>query len=159
MTPRQLWGDTRGGVLVEAAVTMSLLLALTFGVIQVGYLMWIQSALQHGVEMAARCASASDAAIAAQNGAVITACYTNSNTPGASNNQTGVEQYASQQSYGLNPPTSTFTHPAPAGPTWCDVNDVVSGNQVSASYTFSFMTSYFFKQASLTLTAQSCYPG
>jgi hypothetical protein len=66
------------------------------------------------------------------------------------------ELYASQQSYGLNPPTSTFTA---TGPTACDANSVVSGNLVKASYPFSYLTSYFFKQASLTLKAQSCYPG
>jgi len=59
MTQQRLWGDTQGAVLVEVSITISLFLALTFGVIQVGFLMWILSALQHGAEMAARCASAS----------------------------------------------------------------------------------------------------
>ena len=148
MTQQRLWGDTRGAVLVEVSITISLFLALTFGVIQVGFLMWILSALQHGAEMAARCASASDAAIlAGQNLAVNpTNCY-NSNGNAVAN-QTSVQQYAAQQSYGLNPAPATFTVSTPA-----------CGNEVSASYAFSYLTSYFFSSASLTLSAQSCYPG
>ncbi len=148
MTRRQLWGDTGGAALVEVSITIALLLALTFGAIQVGFLIWIRNALQHGVEMAARCASASDAAIlAGQNlAANPTNCY-NSNGNAVAN-ATGVQQYAAQQAYGLNPAPATFT-----------VTTLACGNEVSASYPFSYLTSYFFSTNSLTLTAQSCYPG
>ena len=32
------------------------------------------------------------------------------------------------------------------------------GNEVTASYTFVYLTQYIFSKPSLTLTAQSCYP-
>jgi hypothetical protein len=57
-----------------------------------------------------------------------------------------VQSYAAQQSFGLNPPASAFTLPTPS-----------CGNQVSASYTLQFLTTYFGLPA-VTLTAQSCFP-
>jgi Flp pilus assembly protein TadG len=59
---------------------------------------------------------------------------------------TDIQSYAAQQALGLNPPASTFTVTTPT-----------CGNQVSASYTFDFITKYF-GLPSLTLGAQSCFP-
>jgi Flp pilus assembly protein TadG len=59
---------------------------------------------------------------------------------------TDIQSYAAQQALGLNPPTSTFAVTTPA-----------CGNQVSANYTFSFITTYF-GLTSLTIAAQSCFP-
>jgi Flp pilus assembly protein TadG len=69
---------------------------------------WTQIGLQHGAEMAARCAT-------------INATLCPTNDPAA------IASYAAQQAYGLSLPTSTFTYSTPA-----------CGNQVNASYTFVF---------------------
>jgi Flp pilus assembly protein TadG len=129
MNLQRLGGDTQGATSVEFAATMPLFLMLTFGVVVAGWLLWIELSLQHAVEMAARCASVNT-----------TVC----------NNTSNIQNFAVQNSYGLNPPASTFTVSAPPVST--------CGNQVSASYTFNYLTNYFFSGASLTLTAQSCYP-
>jgi len=50
------------------------------------------------------------------------------------------------ESFGLSIPSSTFTVTTPA-----------CGNQVNASYVYSFIT-MAFGSPSVTLTAQSCYP-
>ena len=133
----QLLRDTQGATAVELAATVPLFLLLTFGVIVAGWMMWIEVSLQHAVEMAARCASADAAAQAA--GASPTRC----------NNTTNIQNFAVTNSYGLNPPASTFTVASP---------DPACGKQVSASYTFNYLTSHFFSAASLTIRAQSCYP-
>ena len=44
-------------MLVEFTVTLPLFLLLTFGMLQAGLLLYTQVGLQHGVEVAARCAS------------------------------------------------------------------------------------------------------
>lgn len=124
-----LRSDTGGATAVEFAVMAPLFLALTFGVIEVGLLMWILLGLQHGVEMAARCATINT-----------TLCNTTSE----------IQDFAAQNAYGLNPAPATFTVSAPpASP---------CGNQVTANYTFNWLTDYFFMTPSLTLSARSCYP-
>jgi Flp pilus assembly protein TadG len=123
---KRLSRDTQGGSSLEVAATMPLFLMLSFGTVMVGLLMWIQLGLQHGVEMAARCASINT-----------TLC----------NNATNIQNFAAQNAYGLNPPPSTFS-----------VSTPTCGNQVSASYSFNYLTNYFFSAPSLALTAQSCYP-
>jgi Flp pilus assembly protein TadG len=140
--------DTRGSTIVEVTVTLPLFLSLTFGLIQAGLLLWTQVGLQHGVEMAARCASVSDAAINA--GLDVTKnptpCY-NTNGPAGSNVST-IRKFAAQQSFGLNPPTSSFT----VNQSTCGT---CSGNLVCVpGYTFNLIN-YIF---SLTLKAKSCYP-
>ena len=57
-----------------------------------------------------------------------------------------VQQYAAQRSLGVNPPASTFSVDSPA-----------CGIQVTANYTYQFVSSYF-GTASIVLTAQSCVP-
>jgi Flp pilus assembly protein TadG len=136
--------DTRGSTIVEVTVTLPLFLSLTFGLIQAGLLLWTQVGLQHGVEMAARCASVSDAAINA--GLDVTKnptpCY-NTNGP-ATSNVTTLRNYAVNNSYGLTPAPSIFA-----------ISTCSGGNLVTASYPFNLIN-YIF---SLTLKAQSCYPG
>ena len=67
----------------------------------------------------------------------------NSSTCGSTAN---IQSFAAQQAYGLNPAPSTFT-----------VSTPTCGNQVSASYTFAFVTSYF-GVPTIALNAQSCFP-
>ena len=67
----------------------------------------------------------------------------NSNACGTTAN---IQSYASTQAYGLNPPPSTFTVSSPA-----------CGSQVTANYTFAFVTSYF-GAPTIALSAQACFP-
>jgi hypothetical protein len=57
MILKLLRDDTRGGSLVEFTVTVPFFLALMFGLVQAGLLLWTKTGLQHGVEVATRCAS------------------------------------------------------------------------------------------------------
>ncbi len=117
--------DIRGASAVEFGLTAPLFFMMIAGVINCGLLLWMQVGLQHGAEMAARCASINTSMC----GSVA-----------------DIQEYAAQQSFGLNPPASTFTATTPA-----------CGNQVSASYSFQSITAYF-GMPTLTLTARSCFP-
>jgi Flp pilus assembly protein TadG len=117
--------DERGAGALEFALTAPAFFAMLIGIIEFGLLLWTQIGLQHGAEMAARCVSV------------------NSGVCGTAN---ATQQYAVQQSFGLNPPASSFT-----------VRVLACGNQVSASYAFRFVTGYF-ASPTITLSAQSCFP-
>jgi len=116
--------DESGTTALEFALTAPAFLLFIFGIIAAGLLFWTQIGIQHGAEMAARCASINS-----------TLCP----SPDA------VASYASQQSFGLTLPSSTFTYSTPA-----------CGNQVNANYTFYFPE--LFKLPPLNLTAQACFP-
>lgn len=118
-------GDARGATAVEFALTAPVFLAMLFGTVELGLLLWTQLGLQHATEMAARCASV------------------NSSTCGSTAN---IQSFAAQQAYGLNPPPSTFT-----------VSNPACGNQVTATYTFGFVTTHF-GAPTIALNAQSCFP-
>jgi Flp pilus assembly protein TadG len=107
------------------ALTLPVFLMLAVGCIEYGMVAYTQLSLQHGVESAARCAVVSTSKCG---------------SPGAT------RSYASSQSYGLNPPASTFNV------------DMASacGALVQASYQFNFVTEYFGRP--LTITAASCFP-
>jgi Flp pilus assembly protein TadG len=49
--------DVRGSAAIEVALTGTALLIFLFGIIEVGFAMWLQSALDYSVAEAARCAS------------------------------------------------------------------------------------------------------
>lgn len=104
----RFWRDHNGASAVEFALIAPLFFLFIFGIIAAGLLFWTQIGMQHGAEMAARCASINT-----------TLC--------PSNNPTAITNYAMQQALGLSLPANTFTYSAPA-----------CGNQVSASYTFQF---------------------
>jgi TadE-like protein len=125
MRPARFCGDERGTTILEFALTVPVFFALLFGIIGSGLLLWMQLGLQHGAEMAARCATV------------------NANICGS---VSSIQSYAAGQAYGLNPSPSVFS-----------VTTQACGNQVSASYTFQFITSYV-GIPSLTLSAQSCFP-
>ena len=107
MNVSALWRDERGTSALEFALTAPAFFLFVFGIIGLGLMFWTQIGLQHGTEMAARCASINS-----------TLCPTNN--PGA------ITDYAMQQAYGLSLPSSTFTYSAQT-----------CGNQVNASYTFA----------------------
>ena len=122
----KVWQDQRGASALEFGLTAPVFFLFLFGVIEAGLLFWTQIALQHGAEMAARCASVNS-----------TLC------PNSDPN--AITSYATQQTFGLNMPSSTFSYSTPT-----------CGNQVSASYTFQFPE--IFNVAPLTLTAKACFP-
>ena len=114
--------DEDGVSAVEFALILPVFIAFVFGMINCGLMLWTQLGMEHGVVAAARCETIN---------------------PSACPN---VPAYASQQAYGLNLPTTTFTLSTPA-----------CGNRVAASYGFQFVTLIFPPQT-VTLSAQSCYP-
>jgi Flp pilus assembly protein TadG len=104
----KIWRDERGATALEFAILAPVFFLLIFAIIAFGLMFWTQVGLQHGAEMAARCASIN-----------ATLCPTS--------NPSAITNYATQQALGLSLPASTFTYSTPA-----------CGNQVSASYTFQF---------------------
>jgi Flp pilus assembly protein TadG len=125
MRLRPLIKDETGTAAIEFAMTSWVFVMLLMAIIEGGFALWIQAGIQHGSEMAARCATV------------------DSVTCGSAAN---IKTYAAAQSYGLSPPTSTFT-----------VSTPTCGNRVTASYTLTFLT-YFFSPSSVTLTGSSCFP-
>jgi Flp pilus assembly protein TadG len=121
-----MWQDQSGTSALEFGLTAPVFFLFLFGVIETGLLFWTQIGLQHGAAMAARCASVN-----------LTLC--------PNSNPTAITSYATQQTFGLNLPSSTFSYSTP-----------VCGNQVNASYEFQFPE--IFNVAPLTLTAQACFP-
>jgi len=118
------WRDRSGASALEFGLTAPAFFLFLFGIIETGLLLWTQIGLQHGVEMAARCASVNT-----------TLC----------SNSAAITSYASQQSLGLQLPSSTFSY-----------STVACGNQVNASYAFQLPA--IVGLSPLTLTAQACFP-
>jgi Flp pilus assembly protein TadG len=125
--PQTFRRNIDGTTAVEFAITAPVFFMVLFGIIECGRLMWTQLGLQHAVEMAARCASINK-----------TLCSTSND----------IKVFAVQQTYGVAPPVSTFTTSTPGN--GC-------GNQVNASYTYQYVSTYF-GTPSVTLNAQSCFP-
>jgi Flp pilus assembly protein TadG len=90
----QISRDEGGVSAVEFALTAPIFFALLFGIIEGGLVLWTQLGLQHGAEMAARCATVNAA----------TTCGTVS----------AIQAFAAQQALGLDPPSSTFAVTTPA---------------------------------------------
>lgn len=126
----RLWRDERGATALEFAILAPVFFLLIFGIIAFGLVFWTQVGLQHGAEMAARCASINT-----------TLC--------PNTNPSAITGYASQQALGLSLPASTYSYSPPSPQQPC-------GNQVSATYTFVFPDIFNFSP--LTLTAQACFP-
>ncbi len=100
--------DQKGASALEFALTAPVFFLLIFGVIELGLMLWTQIGLQHGAEMAARCASINS-----------TACPTS--------NPSAIANYATQQAYGVPVLASNFSYSTPP-----------CGSQVNASYLFQF---------------------
>ena len=90
---RRLWADRSGASALEFGLLLPVFVPLIFGVIEFGQVFWTQTALQHAVEMAARCATINS-----------TTCGTASLT----------QTYAATQAYGLTFPAGTFVATTPA---------------------------------------------
>jgi Flp pilus assembly protein TadG len=85
--------NIRAAAAMEFALTAPAFLLLLVGIVEFGLLFWTQLGLQHGTEMAARCAR-------------INAALCGSDT--------AIQQFAAQQALGLSIPSSTFTVSSPA---------------------------------------------
>lgn len=124
MKPHAFWKDAEGTTALEFALTAPVFILIVFGIIEFGLLFWTQIGLQHGAGLAARCATINP-----------TICSSSS----------AITTYAAQQSFGLNPPSQTFTYAA-----------VSCGNQVSATFAFQFPQ--ILNLSSVNLTARACFP-
>ncbi len=112
MRSARLLRDDRGTTAIEFGMTAPAFFLLVIAMIEGGLMLWAQLGLQHGVEMAARCASV------------------NSVLCGSSS---AIQNYAVKETYGVNPPASAFTVASP--PPSC-------GNSVSASYPFPIVAMF-----------------
>jgi hypothetical protein len=155
MKLKLLRDDTRGAVMVEFSVTVGFFLVLTWGLIAAGLLLWTYAGLQHGVEVATRCASVNYLANQlglSQSCFVVDGAAVAPSTVIADTTNTYIKKYAAQNSFGLVPSYTSFavtlTEPASGA---CSTN---VGYQVTATYTFNVIT-YIF---SPTLTATSKFP-
>ena len=88
-----MWRDDRGTSALEFAMTAPVFFLFIFGIIEFGLLFWTQLGLQHGTQMAARCATVN---------------------PTLCPSDTAITSYAVQQAYGLTLPSQTFTFTTPA---------------------------------------------
>jgi Flp pilus assembly protein TadG len=80
--------DHQGATAVEFGITAPIFCLVLFGIIDGGFLLWTQLGMQHGADMAARCAAI------------------NKNTCGSNS---ATQTYAAQEAYGLSLPASVFT--------------------------------------------------
>jgi Flp pilus assembly protein TadG len=144
MKLQQLYREEQGAALLEFTLIVPLLISLTFGLVQAGYMMWAQAGLQHAVAMAARCAAVSDLAqkadVSFHPATTNTPCYQLDGN--ATTNASSIKSYAADNSWGLNPDTSVFS--VNPGSPRCGV-------MVTAEYPFQLLFT-------VTLRAQSCYP-
>jgi Flp pilus assembly protein TadG len=85
--PRRFQTDANGAAAIEFGMTAPIFFVLLLGVIFFGLLLWTQTGLQHGAEMAARCASINKDICG---------------TPAAT------QQFAATQSFGINPSPAIF---------------------------------------------------
>jgi Flp pilus assembly pilin Flp len=127
---RRLVRDRDGATALEFALVAPLILAFTFGIIELGHLFWTIGALNMAVEDAARCVSVSNVPSPPS-----TLCDT----------QTHMQTYAVSRVWGMTVPGSTFTLTTPS-----------CGYLVSASYPYTPIVGYI--PMSLTITASACYP-
>jgi Flp pilus assembly protein TadG len=88
MMLQQAWRNEDGTAAIEFGLTAPAFFLLLFGILQGGLLFWTQIGMQHGTEMAARCASINT-----------TICP----------DETAAQTYAAQQSFGLKLPSTAFT--------------------------------------------------
>jgi Flp pilus assembly protein TadG len=79
--------DARGTAAIEFAVTAPIFFAMIVGIMVTGLVLWSKFGLQHGAEMAARCASIDTLTC---------------------NSTTAIQNYAVSHTFGITPPASTF---------------------------------------------------
>jgi Flp pilus assembly protein TadG len=93
MRRRRFLRNSDGTAAIEFALTSTAFIMLLIGIVEGGLALWTQIGIQHGAEMAARCATVNK-----------TTCGSDS----------AIQTYAASESFGISPPASTFTHTTPA---------------------------------------------
>src|SRR5436309_333079 len=88
MTWRIFRRDKRGATAVEFALTVPFFIAFLLAIMDGGMMMWTQLGLQHGAEMAARCAAVNT-----------TSCGSDTN----------IKSYAAAQAYGLSVTSAAYS--------------------------------------------------
>lgn len=88
MIAKKLLDNVSGGAAIEFAFTAPVFLLGLLGTFQLGMWIWTQVGLQHGAEMAARCATIN---------------------PAVCGSPAAIQQFAVAQAFGLNLPASTFS--------------------------------------------------
>ena len=128
---RPLIKHRRGNVAVEFGLGAPVLFLIIFGVVELGYALWLQNALDESVAGAARCASISSIACTGP----------------------GVTTYAANQS-GAPVASSAFTYSC-RSTDLCADKTVSCGCQVTASYSMALAIPW--TNLSVNLSSQSCY--
>jgi Flp pilus assembly protein TadG len=132
----------RGSVAVQSAFVLPVLVLFVLGIMDTGRLLWTFATLHRASEAAARCGAIPATGTDPATGKAYD-CTTSS----------GTQNYAVLQAWGLTTTASVFTVSTPA-----------CGNQVAASYNFTFVIPWFYivpplgPSNSITLTATACYP-
>ena len=93
MTKRSFFRDANGASAADFAIIAPLFCLVLAGVAQFGLWVWTSTALQHGAELAARCATYNP-----------TSCA----------DAASITSYAATQSYGLNVSAASFSYAASA---------------------------------------------
>jgi TadE-like protein len=160
MILKLLRDDTRGATLIEFSVTLPFFLLLMFGLVQAGLLLWTKAGLQHGVEVASRCASVNYSANQLSPPVPTTpSCFgvapstVCGGTPGCGSATATpyIKNYALQNSFGLVPSISHFTVTQTLPPGGSCPTSI--GYVVTASAPYNLIN-YIF---SVTLTATSTF--
>ena len=125
-----MWRDARGEAAIEFGFTAPFFFVVLFGIVNVGLALWTQIGLQHGAEMAARCASINT-----------TLCPNDDST----------RNFAVSQSLGLKPDPTIFT----IGSGGCGGIQV---SAIYPYTVFGFVTWGGTPLLSVDLSATSCSP-
>jgi Flp pilus assembly protein TadG len=126
----ELWNDFRGAAAIEFGFTAPFFFAAVFGIVNAGMVLWTQLGLQHGTEMASRCASVNAILCPDDN---------------------SIKEFARTQALGLNIDPSIFTV-APGGCGGVQVSASYPYNIVG------FVTWGGTPLLSMQLAARSCFP-
>ena len=122
---------------VEFALVSITLFLFLLGVIEFGWLYWTQSELQYAAEAAARCAT-------------VNCCATGPAVCGGTTGNAGVQNYTTNQLFGMSIPSSNLTN--------FQVNAAICGNQVTFTYTYNFLVvGSLFPANSIVLSATACH--
>jgi hypothetical protein len=158
MILKRLRDDTRGAALIEFSVTLPFFLLLMFGLIQAGLLLWSQAGLQHGVEVATRCASVNYSAL--RLGPPISDVPSCFGVAPSDVTTRIIQDYALAHSFGLVPSFSgfTITPTLPTPGTLCCFSvsatcPTTIGYVVTASAPYNLMN-YIFSGVTLTTTSK-----
>lgn len=124
--------DRRANAAVEFALGAPVLFMFVFGIIEVGYALWIQNALDYSTASAARCASLNGNACSG-----------------------GITSYAATLS-GASLTSGAFSYSCRSSDS-CASKTVTCGCQVSGTYTIALDIPWD-NALSVTLNSNACYP-